>query len=353
MQSTNLFISNVHPTTDEQQLKQAFMQFGEIDSIKIMWPRTPEEHERGRNNAFVCFSLRAHASLALEAMDGQVLDGNKLCVRWGKPVSKLVAGAAKAAKESAGEEPENPFNAVQDEVTVHRPKDPAVLRTIHWTIQHVLQYGTPFEVMLINRGDPRLAFLINSRSAEGVYYRWRMYSLLNGDTKERWRTKMFVMYDQGGPVWQPPPIVRDVLGLSRVEREQLVDALNHVTNERGSVAHAMKLAIECASAWEDVVDVVTRSLLDDAAPYMSKYARLLVVSDILHNCSEQGAWRLRQGFEKVLDRVFRHLADVYRAIEARLRAEHFRKLVLAVLAVWEVRMVFPPDMLHAFSKGFL
>ena len=38
--TTNLYLGNLAPTTTEETLQEAFGKFGEIYSVKIMWPRT-------------------------------------------------------------------------------------------------------------------------------------------------------------------------------------------------------------------------------------------------------------------------------------------------------------------------
>ena len=42
-----------------------FGKYGEINSVKVMWPRTEEERVRKRNCGFVSFKLRPDAEDAL------------------------------------------------------------------------------------------------------------------------------------------------------------------------------------------------------------------------------------------------------------------------------------------------
>lgn len=42
-----------------------FGRYGEITSVKIMWPRTEDERGRGRNTGFVSFHKRRDADRAL------------------------------------------------------------------------------------------------------------------------------------------------------------------------------------------------------------------------------------------------------------------------------------------------
>ncbi|KAI9261757.1 hypothetical protein BY458DRAFT_439504 [Sporodiniella umbellata] len=85
--STNLYVGNIHPTVTEMTLCQEFGHYGPIASVKIMWPRTLEEKEKGRNNGFVCFMKRLDAAEAIKGLNGIELEGFKLRVGWGKAVS--------------------------------------------------------------------------------------------------------------------------------------------------------------------------------------------------------------------------------------------------------------------------
>ena len=63
--TTNLYLSNLSPLVTEELLYEIFRKFGEINSIKIMWPRSDEEKDRKKNCGFVSFKKRADASDAL------------------------------------------------------------------------------------------------------------------------------------------------------------------------------------------------------------------------------------------------------------------------------------------------
>jgi U2-associated protein SR140 len=49
----------------EETLHDLFGQYGPINSVKIMWPRTDEERARKRNCGFVSFMRRCDAEDAL------------------------------------------------------------------------------------------------------------------------------------------------------------------------------------------------------------------------------------------------------------------------------------------------
>ncbi|KAI8991388.1 hypothetical protein BDF20DRAFT_812241 [Mycotypha africana] len=84
--TTNLYVGNINPTTTEIGLCQEFGKHGPIASVKIMWPRTQEEKDKGNNCGFVSFMKREDAADALEHMDGKEVDGFVIRVGWGKAV---------------------------------------------------------------------------------------------------------------------------------------------------------------------------------------------------------------------------------------------------------------------------
>lgn len=50
---------------EEEDLLDLFGKYGDINSVKIMWPRSEEEKARKRNCGFVSFKRRADAEDAL------------------------------------------------------------------------------------------------------------------------------------------------------------------------------------------------------------------------------------------------------------------------------------------------
>ena len=55
--TTNLYVGNLAATVDEEVLKQEFLRYGDIASIKVMWPRDDDQRRRGRNCGFVAFMV--------------------------------------------------------------------------------------------------------------------------------------------------------------------------------------------------------------------------------------------------------------------------------------------------------
>ena len=82
--TTNLVINNMAPTVTEETLMKAFGQYGNVFSVKVMWPRSEDERRRGRNRGFVSFTSREDADDALQAMDDSLLEGVRISVAWGR-----------------------------------------------------------------------------------------------------------------------------------------------------------------------------------------------------------------------------------------------------------------------------
>ena len=80
-------------------LKEEFGRFGEVASVKIMWPRTDEEKRRNRNCGFVQFVNRKGAENAKDGLQGVELGGHELRIGWGKAVGKSSPIATSPAVE--------------------------------------------------------------------------------------------------------------------------------------------------------------------------------------------------------------------------------------------------------------
>lgn len=50
---------------------ELFGRYGPLASIKIMWPRTDDERNRGRNCGFVAFMNRKDGERALSSLNGK------------------------------------------------------------------------------------------------------------------------------------------------------------------------------------------------------------------------------------------------------------------------------------------
>ena len=96
------------------------------------------------------------------------------------------------------------------QVNVNPPSDLKQLRLIHKTLEALLTHGSEFEALLMSRRDVQLdekwAWLWDSRSIGGVYYRWKLWDILTGSSRRRGRNfssapqRVF----EGGAEWAMP-----------------------------------------------------------------------------------------------------------------------------------------------------
>ncbi|CAH8476712.1 unnamed protein product [Heterobilharzia americana] len=258
--TTNLFLGNLNP-----KLCEAFGRYGPLASVKIMWPRTEEERSRGRNCGFVAFMNRKDGERALDNIRGKELMGFEMKLGWGKSVpiplypvyippallelvkppppsglpfnaqprewlksfrlaikerAKLVTDGVDSDSAPPPPAPDRkPFdvNKMSNEeltevlrdavVKVVMPSDRSILALIHRMIEFVVLEGPRFEAAIMHReaNNPMFKFLFDYQSSEHVYYRWRLWSILHGESVTKWRTEEFRMFE-GGPLWRPPPV---------------------------------------------------------------------------------------------------------------------------------------------------
>eukprot|EP01127_Copromyxa_protea_P000440 TRINITY_DN1035_c0_g2_i5.p1 TRINITY_DN1035_c0_g2~~TRINITY_DN1035_c0_g2_i5.p1 ORF type:complete len:403 (+),score=97.96 TRINITY_DN1035_c0_g2_i5:428-1636(+) len=228
-----------------------------------------------------------------------------------------------------------------------------------------------------------------------MYYRWRVFSLLNGDTLRRWKQEPFQMFE-GGPFWVPPvpPSVRERSEREREEREReerdskpiilrdpspepdpsqpidlvarfrgrpladeardhLEGLLRALTIERSSIREAMGVALDHSESAPEIVEILTDSLTILKTPVLSKIARLFLVSDILHNIHGVPNGSLfRTAFEETLLSVFISFRHKYQTISGRITQQNLKERVLKVLKVWSDGCIYPQDKLKSWYDAF-
>ncbi|KAI3379958.1 hypothetical protein SNEBB_002672 [Seison nebaliae] len=234
--TTNIFLSNLTPLINEDELTEIFGRYGPLASIKIMWPRNNEYRGRDAYCGFVAFMVREDAEKAMKELNQQEYGSYSLRLSWGKAITIPAAPIFNPNEKLHLFSPPNfttnyPFNATDEiryengklvnsmpmisgerialdrtTVIVQIPKNKKLLETIHLVVEFILHFGEEFEHSLIMReeNNPFYSFLTNFHSSEHVYYRWKVYSLMNGDSFSSWRSQPFQMF-RSGSFWVPPP----------------------------------------------------------------------------------------------------------------------------------------------------
>ncbi|XP_057865763.2 protein RRC1 [Cryptomeria japonica] len=404
-QTTNLYVGNLSPQVDENFLLRTFGRFGPIASVKIMWPRTEEEHRRQRNCGFVAFMNRADGQAAKDEMQGVVVYEYELKIGWGKSVTLPsqalpapppghMAVRNKEGHTVTWSGPGGPsLSGVTSQVSelvvtpnipdigVIPPEDEHQRHVIDTMAMYVLDDGCSFEqaIMERGRGNALFNFLFDLGSKEHSYYVWRLYSFSQGDTLQRWRTEPFIMITGSGR-WIPPQLPQQTgkspeherdsgttyaAGRSRrvdlerplteSQRDEFEDMLRALTLERSQIKEAMGFALDNADAAGEVVEVLTESLTLKETLLPIKVARLMLVSDILHNSSApvKNASAYRTKFEATLPDIMESFNDLYRAITGRITAEALKERVLKVLQVWSDWFLFSDVYVSGLRATFL
>ncbi|XP_074954964.1 U2 snRNP-associated SURP motif-containing protein isoform X6 [Phalacrocorax aristotelis] len=404
--TTNLYLGNINPQMNEEMLCQEFGRFGPLASVKIMWPRTDEERARERNCGFVAFMNRRDAERALKNLNGKMIMSFEMKLGWGKavPIPPHPIYIPPSMMEHTLPPPPSglPFNAQPRErlknpnapmlpppknkedfektlsqaiVKVVIPTERNLLALIHRMIEFVVREGPMFEAMIMNReiNNPMFRFLFENQTPAHVYYRWKLYSILQANAPTKWRTEDFRMF-KNGSFWRPPPLNPYLHGMSEEQeteafveepnkkgalkeeqRDKLEEILRGLTPRKNDIGDAMVFCLNNAEAAEEIVDCITESLSILKTPLPKKIARLYLVSDVLYNSSAKvaNASYYRKFFETKLCQIFSDLNATYRTIQGHLQSENFKQRVMTCFRAWEDWAIYPEPFLIKLQNIFL
>jgi len=145
--------------------------------------------------------------------------------------------------------------------------------------------------------------------------------------------------------------------LSEEERDQLEDMLRGMVIERKTIRDGMGFCIERSESALEIAQTLSEALTLDETPAPKKIARLLLLSDILHNAlgaaprastsrssraNARGgippeAYLYRAAFQKLLPDIFISLHGCLTRLDSRMSVETMKEQVVKVLYVWQVR----------------
>lgn len=207
-------------------------------------------------------------------------------------------------------------------------------------------------------------FLFDPDCADHQYYRWRVFSLTQGDTLLNWRQDAFYI-QHGGALWHPPKRAEGPPSASHLaaerqltdqERDHFEDALRALTMRRHSIADAMVFAFDHAEAARDIADTLIEALTLSTTPPSTKLARFYLLSDLLHNCTTgvPGAAAYRSHLlSAALPEVFDSMHDAFLALDSRISGQAMKQRVQAVLRVWPDWFLFTELFLSGLEWTFL
>ncbi|MDM0039949.1 RNA-binding protein [Variovorax sp. J22G21] len=94
-----LYVGNLSYSIRDNDLEQAFGQYGSVSSAKVMMER---DTGRSKGFGFVEMGTDAEALAAIEGMNGHALDGRSLTVNEARPMEPRPAGGGFGGGRSGG-----------------------------------------------------------------------------------------------------------------------------------------------------------------------------------------------------------------------------------------------------------
>lgn len=239
-------LSSLPPGTSPAAIKAILPTTLPVEGVRIMPPSGPGTLERRTLSAVVTLakdtpaldidtavsalqnkymgrgfylSLSRHLSSAAVGLDtpNLGLSSSSSSLPFGaRPVAPSNLGRAPPGGHRGGFAPPASYSSGQFrtaptvQVNVNPPSDLKQLRLIHKTLEALLTHGPEFEALLMSRKDVQMdekwAWLWDSRSIGGVYYRWKLWDILTGTSRRRGRNlssgsqRVF----EGGAEWALP-----------------------------------------------------------------------------------------------------------------------------------------------------
>jgi len=378
--STNLVIKFLAPELDENVILHEFGRFGPIASVKIMWPRDEEQRKRGWNTGFVAFMNVDDASKALREMGGAIFHNHRLSMTWGDPITLpevpiwphpggLMANPEETRERAQDGPPsKEKVHGIGPDIIVNLPEDSRSRFVIDAMAVFVARDGFEFEqaIMENEKENKDFLFLFDYTSAEHIYYRWRVWSLSNGDSLSDWRVEPFLMYKDSS-LWIPPPtslfITHENSGRSELGerpldaggKDYLFQILGSLTSERRCISNAMIFIIENADSCVEISSSIIELITSKHTTTQKKLDLLHLISDVLYNTSApiRNASQYRTTIQESLPEIFESLQEVYANASSRMMQETIRKHVLRVLRIWREWHMFHDEFLNSLQCQFI
>ena len=95
----NIYVGNLSPKTTEEELRQAFEEFGDVDSAKVIKDNFTG---KSRGFGFVEMPNQAEAQAAIAGMNGREVGGSALTVNEAKPRESRGGGRPGGGRPGGG-----------------------------------------------------------------------------------------------------------------------------------------------------------------------------------------------------------------------------------------------------------
>lgn len=144
--------------------------------------------------------------------------------------------------------------------------------------------------------------------------------------------------------------------LRNSQRKKLDYALRNLTCYRNHIAYVMTYCIRHSEASEEIVRVITESILSPEADSNKKIARLYLLSDILYNSNSSidglHLWKYRTFIENKLVSIVEHWKEISSSM-GRLKMNHMKRIMLILLDIWSTWRVFPFSTIDSLKNAFI
>ncbi|AFZ81594.1 hypothetical protein BEWA_010080 [Theileria equi strain WA] len=176
------------------------------------------------------------------------------------------------------------------------------MQIIDMMATYVAEYGQNFEQMIMSRESPNglFAFLFERFSSDHIYYRWRVYSIIQGDSLDNWEKIPFKIF-KSGLMYNPPSNyiknkksnrISEMIPhrfntyshfktfsrinqsgyspLSFDKREKLEFLLKNSSLRRSDICNAMIYIINHSESAYEITDIIISHILEDASDINAK-----------------------------------------------------------------------------------
>lgn len=143
--------------------------------------------------------------------------------------------------------------------------------------------------------------------------------------------------------------------LTDTDWDRLEQLLRNVSRQRSTILETMAFCLDKSDWAIEITECITESLTIMETDMALKTARLLVVSDILHNTasSRPAAWAYRREFERSLPDIFEHLHLAIAREESRIQADQARQVAGRILRIWEDWGLFAPQFIRGLEAALM
>ncbi|UKJ89926.2 hypothetical protein MACJ_003180 [Theileria orientalis] len=355
LNSTNIFIGNLAANVTEEILMNHFSKYGQITGIRIM-PVKNESSVRPTTSAFLSYVTHEQADNAKNGMDGKEILKIPCKIGWAKNILRPTI-ALQGAQPEMGFPHQSVFNSVNTQLPIVDPNVQNLplfqvfvplpnhkRKIIDLMSKYVSEAGRGFEQMIMENEAPNglFSFLYEKYTPESVYYRWRVYSLMQGDTMSSWSIMPFKITKMG-KVYCPPQTQNKnasqsgYVPLTSDQERQVENIISNTTTTRNDVCNAMLFFINNSESAYQLTDLLINRLKDESSQVNQKIALLYVLSDVLYNSasSRQFSWIYRTSIEKRLPEIFDSVKKFKTRSKSKIAGQQLTEVIMKLLKTWE------------------